>query len=329
MDDGGARRPRAMVLQRALTVLALVAWGWSTSDAWAGTRPASPSAPLGAAQPPAVHRPRPPAPVACLSAWYAGEAAWTADAGWGFRLPSGAFLPWEIPPRIDAGVDLDGGAPARPAGTARGHTPKPDEFEELEDVSALADVFAVPYVPGPIVPLDAADAGSIQEPGRARIEQLFEETYGRTRVEISSRLVKVRLFGVRYPFHERAAPALERVARRLDAAVARAPHLGAFLKSIGGTWNYRRIKRSKHLSAHAWGIAVDLNPHLGHYWRWQRRGEPLRWQNRVPQEIVDAFEAEGFVWGGRWLHYDTMHFEYRPELLSATCREAVAAGHRP
>ena len=39
----------------------------------------------------------------------------------------------------------------------------------------------------------------------------------------------------------------------------------------------------------------------------------------MPQKIVDAFEAEGFVWGGRWYHYDTMHFEYRPELLDPAC----------
>jgi len=28
-----------------------------------------------------------------------------------------------------------------------------------------------------------------------------------------------------------------------------------------------------------------------------------------------VFERHGFIWGGRWWHYDTMHFEYRPELL--------------
>jgi hypothetical protein len=28
-----------------------------------------------------------------------------------------------------------------------------------------------------------------------------------------------------------------------------------------------------------------------------------------------VFEQHGFIWGGRWAHYDTMHFEYRPELL--------------
>jgi hypothetical protein len=30
---------------------------------------------------------------------------------------------------------------------------------------------------------------------------------------------------------------------------------------------------------------------------------------------VDIFERHGFIWGGKWAHYDTMHFEYRPELL--------------
>ncbi len=32
-------------------------------------------------------------------------------------------------------------------------------------------------------------------------------------------------------------------------------------------------------------------------------------------EIVKELEKYGFIWGGRWYHYDTMHFEYRPELL--------------
>ena len=34
-----------------------------------------------------------------------------------------------------------------------------------------------------------------------------------------------------------------------------------------------------------------------------------------PLEIVEIFERHGFIWGGRWKHYDTMHFEFRPELL--------------
>ena len=40
-----------------------------------------------------------------------------------------------------------------------------------------------------------------------------------------------------------------------------------------------------------------------------------RRRTTVPKEIVDVFEKYGFIWGGRWYHYDTMHFEYRPELF--------------
>ncbi len=32
------------------------------------------------------------------------------------------------------------------------------------------------------------------------------------------------------------------------------------------------------------------------------------------QVLIDGFESEGFIWGGKWLYSDTMHFEYRPEL---------------
>jgi hypothetical protein len=38
-------------------------------------------------------------------------------------------------------------------------------------------------------------------------------------------------------------------------------------------------------------------------------------ENRIPWEIVEVFEKHGFISGGKWYHYDTMHFEYRPELL--------------
>lgn len=40
----------------------------------------------------------------------------------------------------------------------------------------------------------------------------------------------------------------------------------------------------------------------------------IAYANRIPLEIVGVFEKYGFVWGGRWYHFDTMHFEYRPEI---------------
>lgn len=38
-----------------------------------------------------------------------------------------------------------------------------------------------------------------------------------------------------------------------------------------------------------------------------------RWH--PPEEVVNVFENHGFIWGGKWRNYDTIHFEYRPELI--------------
>ena len=64
--------------------------------------------------------------------------------------------------------------------------------------------------------------------------------------------------------------------------------------------------------------AASLGP--ADYWRWSKpdASGAYSWRNRVPEEIVRVFEKHGFIWGGRWHHFDTMHFEYRPELLPPT-----------
>ncbi len=69
---------------------------------------------------------------------------------------------------------------------------------------------------------------------------------------------------------------------------------------------------------HAYGAAIDINTAHVDYWRWTLNGSgELRWQNKIPIQIVRIFEKHGFIWGGYWYHYDTMHFEYRPELLGS------------
>lgn len=230
--------------------------------------------------------------LACLGKYYVGKPVHSADGGWAWQLPDAGVLVWD-----------DG----------RAKTP-----EEAEDDPDLEEVFSVPYTPGPIVPVHGE--GDIEDPGRRRVEPLFFATYGATRSEVMENLGRIHFFGTRYAFHARAVPALERVVERLKAALKEDPKLAPFFKDIGGTWQWRTIARSKALSTHAWGIAIDLNVERGYYWRWQRPKLPLKWRNKVPQAVVDAFEAEGFIWGGRWLHYDTMHFEYRPELLDPDCR---------
>jgi hypothetical protein len=105
------------------------------------------------------------------------------------------------------------------------------------------------------------------------------------------------------------------------------PQVRAFLAGLKGLagYNWRPIDGTRSRSYHSYGIAVDLVPstyrgrHV--YWRWSMEHDPdwyaipyaRRWM--VPEAVVRAFEAHGFVWGGKWRFFDTMHFEYRPELL--------------
>ena len=60
---------------------------------------------------------------------------------------------------------------------------------------------------------------------------------------------------------------------------------------------------------------------FGDYWQWAKQPEgALAWRNRIPREIVEIFERHGFIWGGRWYHFDSLHFEYRPELIALAKR---------
>jgi hypothetical protein len=77
------------------------------------------------------------------------------------------------------------------------------------------------------------------------------------------------------------------------------------------------VKDTGRLSMHAYGAAIDLNLKFSNYWLWEAKGAMnIPYRNAIPREIVDAFERHGFIWGGRWYYYDTMHSEYRPELLA-------------
>lgn len=178
----------------------------------------------------------------------------------------------------------------------------------------VEDIFALRYPTGAIQPVVDPE----HDPGRVRLEPLFAATYGATASAVSAALVPVDFAGHKVSFHRRAAPALARVASRLDALVRNDASLGRYLRSLGGTFAARKIAGTEQTSAHAWGIAIDLDTTMSDYWR--NQSGPVVWRNRIPQSIVDAFEAEGFVWGGRWFHYDTMHFEYRPELFDPRCR---------
>lgn len=192
-------------------------------------------------------------------------------------------------------------------------------FDETLANPTVEDLFRISYRAGPILPVTTVD----QDPGRVRIESILVAAYGGK--DVASQQVRVRFLGNPVRVHRKIAPALARVEQRLIRARTADARLAPFLRRLSGGFAQRKIAGTDRISAHAFGIAVDLDSSQSDYWRWQR-DKPLRWRNRFPQAIVDAFEAEGFVWGGRWYHYDTMHFEYRPELLDPACRADVRVG---
>ena len=149
------------------------------------------------------------------------------------------------------------------------------------------------------------------DPGRDRNDAFFARMYGDCRRgEVTGRLVPVAWPGghiVRMTEVNHVDRHLAAVARELDA-----PEWRRFLWPIGGTYACRPVADTGAPSMHGTGAAIDINVGVSDYWLW-RGGAP--WRDRVPDAIVAAFERHGFIWGGRWSHYDTMHFEYRPELL--------------
>ena len=106
--------------------------------------------------------------------------------------------------------------------------------------------------------------------------------------------------------------ALAAVSRELDQLPS---DFMKFLIPTSGTYNCRAVAGSSVRSMHAYGAAIDLNVKYADYWRWSADPHAPTWKNRIPIEIVRTFERHGFIWGGYWYHFDTMHFEYRPELL--------------
>lgn len=156
------------------------------------------------------------------------------------------------------------------------------------------------------------------DPGRYRTDDLFREIYGGSQAEVASQLATVEWLAntrpARLQVHSKygIADRLSRISMRLEAL---GPDFLPYLETPGGTFNWRPIAGTNRMSAHSYAIAIDINTGFADYWRWAGGGpDPSEYRNRIPMEIVDIFEAEDFIWGGRWYHYDTMHFEYRPEL---------------
>ena len=191
---------------------------------------------------------------------------------------------------------------------------RPDKsLEEQLHQGTILDQLRLVYPAGVALPPQ-------QDPGRVRNRAFFDKMYGDCRAgEVAPKLTPVVWLPKTWG-HTVSITSVNGVDRRLAAISRELDELPAddkkYLRPLGGTYKCRPVADTGQLSMHAWGAAIDINPAYSDYWLWHRTADGLpAYINRIPPEIVAVFERHGFIWGGRWAHFDTMHFEYRPELL--------------
>lgn len=158
-----------------------------------------------------------------------------------------------------------------------------------------------------------------------RYEPLFRKMYGNSAHEVQKNLVTIywmpNIFGKRYPLRVTTVNDVHKKLQRISAALEKLPPTYyKYLENPAGGFYWRKVEGESYLSSHSFGIAIDINSHYTNYWLWdylksKRPISELTYTNRIPKEIVQIFAKEGFYWGGNWYYYDTMHFEYRPDLL--------------
>ena len=190
-------------------------------------------------------------------------------------------------------------------------------FLERLNTPTLADQFYAAYEKGPLQKPPSIN----QDPGRVRFEPIFLKMYGDCKKgEVEDKLTSITWLPtksgkkLRVTTINGVAEKLTRISHELDALPAR---FDKYITSPAGTYNCRSIAGTKRYSVHSFGAAIDLNVKYANYWRWSKpdKNGHYQYENQIPSEIVEIFEKHGFIWGGKWYHYDSMHFEYRPELL--------------
>ncbi len=161
------------------------------------------------------------------------------------------------------------------------------------------------------------------DPGRLRYQPFFQALYGKDQKAIEKNLVTIQwptLKGsIKLPVNKVAG--VDKKLFAIGQEIAKLPKSDRIWAEGATTYAYRVIKDTDRLSMHSFGIAIDLAPTTTQYWKDEAASETahIGYKNTMPLSIVRIFEKHGFIWGGRWYHYDTMHFEYRPELLAPSC----------
>lgn len=197
---------------------------------------------------------------------------------------------------------------------------KPNKtFEELLNTPDLEDQFRYDYAAFS----PAAQPARNHDPGRIRYEPFFFKMYGKSKEAVQKNLTTIVWMPKTYNVKVQVTTinGIDKKLTAISDELDKLPHLHKYVANIGGTFTWRLIAGTNRQSTHSFGSTMDINTEFSHYWRWGAKNPKedgslqLVFKNKIPDELVAIFEKHGFIWGGRWYHYDTMHFEYRPELI--------------
>jgi len=149
----------------------------------------------------------------------------------------------------------------------------------------------------------------------------------RNRDEAWEHIKTIRFLGISVQVHYSILVNLSLVEQQIQRTARTNAAVRLWVNNLGKieSWTWRNIAASQNRSYHAYGAAIDVIPGsyggLEAYWQWTARHTPDWWnvpysrRFHPPDEVIRIFESYGFVWGGKWRYFDTIHFEYRPEII--------------
>src|SRR5574344_842138 len=150
----------------------------------------------------------------------------------------------------------------------------------------------------------------------------------KTQASMETHIARLTFLGKRVNLHERLTKPLAEVEKKIKETAKTDPEVATFVKKISQEYGYswRTIRDSSSRSFHSIGLAIDILPvgwnQKNIYWAWRRDIDPQNWMLTPlsrrwmpPDKVIEIFEKNGFIWGGKWAIWDDMHFEYHPELI--------------
>ena len=201
---------------------------------------------------------------------------------------------------------------------------KDTSFDYVLEHADLKTQMQLIYPVDALVEMPAVNA----DPGRLRSDLFFKSVYGSTEQEVLGHTELVYWApckcNIRFSSLNGAARALKSIGDTLGMDDV----LSRYVQKSAGSYTYRNIQGTARKSVHSYAAAVDFSlPYgLSKYWLWSgcNEGKTCMYPQDVLKDknlkrVVKIFEDNGFIWGGKWYHFDTVHFEYRPELVGKRC----------